>query len=177
MIWGRKDLIAAGMWAQAAVLFLIALTRDFRWWLLACVLLGLGIAMVYPSLIAAVLDTAHPSWRSRALREVHAHSFDDDWGSSLGGGWDVSSLHKNASMLGRARPRSLRSQASYSSQIVVHRRRRPLSGLMATAPAQAEAVRECLHTESGASADRDVDHDAAGAGRSHRTDIVPLGLR
>ncbi|MGX7874710.1 MFS transporter [Mesorhizobium sp. ORM6] len=58
--WGRKGLIAAGMWVQAAALFLTALTRDFRWWLLASVLLGLGTAMVYPSLIAAVSDAAHP---------------------------------------------------------------------------------------------------------------------
>jgi MFS family permease len=64
---GRKGLIVAGMWAQAAALFVTALTRDFGWWLAASVLLGLGTAMVYPSLIAAVSDASHPSWRARSL--------------------------------------------------------------------------------------------------------------
>lgn len=65
--WGRKGLIVAGMWVQAGGLFLTALTRDFGWWLLASVLLGLGTAMVYPSLIAAVSDASHPAWRARSL--------------------------------------------------------------------------------------------------------------
>ncbi|TIS05730.1 MAG: MFS transporter, partial [Mesorhizobium sp.] len=65
--WGRKGLIVAGMWVQAAGLLLTAMTRDFGWWLLASLLLGLGTAMVYPSLIAAVSDASHPSWRARSL--------------------------------------------------------------------------------------------------------------
>lgn len=79
--WGRKGLIAAGMWVQAAALFLTAWTRDFRWWLLASVLLGLGTAMVYPSLIAAVSDAAHPSWRARALS---VYRFWRDLGYAIG---------------------------------------------------------------------------------------------
>ncbi|MDX8514546.1 MFS transporter [Mesorhizobium captivum] len=65
--WGRKGLIVAGMWVQAAGLLTTAMTRDFGWWLLASLLLGLGTAMVYPSLIAAVSDASHPSWRARSL--------------------------------------------------------------------------------------------------------------
>ena len=65
--WGRKGLIVAGMWVQAAAIFLTVATRDFGWWLLGSVLLGLGTAMVYPSLIAAVSDASHPSWRARSL--------------------------------------------------------------------------------------------------------------
>jgi len=65
--WGRKGLIAAGMWVQAAALLLTAATRSFSWWALASVLLGLGTAMVYPTLIAAVSDASHPSWRARSL--------------------------------------------------------------------------------------------------------------
>jgi MFS family permease len=65
--WGRKSLIVAGMWVQAAAIFLTVATRDFGWWLLGSVLLGLGTAMVYPSLIAAVSDASHPSWRARSL--------------------------------------------------------------------------------------------------------------
>lgn len=65
--WGRKGLIVAGMWVQAAALALTALTGQFAWWLVASIFLGLGTAMVYPSLIAAVSDVAHPTWRARAL--------------------------------------------------------------------------------------------------------------
>jgi MFS family permease len=65
--WGRKGLIVAGMWTQAGGLFLTAATRDFWWWLAGSVLLGIGTAMVYPSLIAAVSDASHPTWRARSL--------------------------------------------------------------------------------------------------------------
>jgi len=65
--WGRKGLIVAGMWVQATGIFVTVLTRNFQWWLLGSVLLGLGTAMVYPSLIAAVSDASHPSWRARSL--------------------------------------------------------------------------------------------------------------
>lgn len=65
--WGRKGLIVAGMWVQAGGLFLTAATRDFSGWIVGSVLLGLGTAMVYPSLIAAVSDASHPSWRARSL--------------------------------------------------------------------------------------------------------------
>lgn len=79
--WGRKGLIVAGMWVQAAALLLTALTRDFRWWLTASLLLGLGTAMVYPSLIAAVSDASHPSWRARSLS---VYRFWRDLGYAIG---------------------------------------------------------------------------------------------
>lgn len=79
--WGRKGLIVAGMWIQAAALLLTALTRDFGWWLAASVLLGLGTAMVYPSLIAAVSDASHPSWRARSLS---VYRFWRDLGYAIG---------------------------------------------------------------------------------------------
>ena len=56
--WGRKGLIVAGMWTQSAGLFLTAATRQFEWWLAGSLLLGVGTAMVYPSLIAAVSDAS-----------------------------------------------------------------------------------------------------------------------
>ena len=65
--WGRKGLIVAGMWVQAGGIFLTVATRSFGWWLWGSILLGLGTAMVYPSLIAAVSDNSHPSWRARSL--------------------------------------------------------------------------------------------------------------
>ena len=65
--WGRKGLIVAGMWVQAAGLLLTAATRSFGWWFIASVLLGVGTAMVYPTLIASVSDASHPAWRARSL--------------------------------------------------------------------------------------------------------------
>lgn len=66
--WGRKGLIVAVMWFQAAALLLTALTRDFGWWLAAGPLLDFGTAMVYTSLIAAVSDASHTSSRAVAQR-------------------------------------------------------------------------------------------------------------
>jgi MFS family permease len=79
--WGRKGLIVAGMWVQAAGLFLTGATRHFEWWLVGSLLLGLGTAMVYPSLIAAVSDASHPSWRARSLS---VYRFWRDLGYAIG---------------------------------------------------------------------------------------------
>jgi len=79
--WGRKGLIVGGMWVQSAGLFLTALTHSFAWWLLASLLLGLGTAMVYPSLIAAVSDASHPTWRARSLS---VYRFWRDLGYAIG---------------------------------------------------------------------------------------------
>jgi MFS family permease len=64
---GRKWLIAAGMFVQAAAIGLTALGTTFTTWALAAVLLGAGTAMVYPTLLAAVGDVAHPTWRARSV--------------------------------------------------------------------------------------------------------------
>ncbi|HEX2892602.1 MAG TPA: MFS transporter [Marmoricola sp.] len=64
---GRKWLIAAGMWVQAAAIGLVAVGTTFGVWALAAVVLGAGTAMVYPTLLAAIGDVAHPSWRARAV--------------------------------------------------------------------------------------------------------------
>ena len=69
------------MWVQAGGLFMIAATRSFGWWFLASVLLGLGTAMVYPTLIAAVSDASHPSWRARSLS---VYRFWRDLGYAIG---------------------------------------------------------------------------------------------
>ncbi len=79
--WGRKGLIVIGMWTQAAGLFLTAGTGSFGWWLVASVLLGLGTAMVYPTLIASVSDASHPSWRARSLS---VYRFWRDLGYAIG---------------------------------------------------------------------------------------------
>jgi MFS family permease len=79
--WGRKGLITGGMWIQAVGLFLTAATSYFEWWLVGSVLLGIGTAMVYPSLIAAVSDASHPSWRARSLS---VYRFWRDLGYAIG---------------------------------------------------------------------------------------------
>jgi MFS family permease len=79
--WGRKRLIATGMWVQAVGLFAVAIFDGFGWWLLGGVLLGVGTAMVYPCLLAAVSDAADPSWRARALS---VYRFWRDLGYAIG---------------------------------------------------------------------------------------------
>ena len=64
---GRKPLIVTGMLTQAVALGLVALGQSFEVWAVAAVLLGAGTAMVYPTLLAAVGDVAHPSWRARSV--------------------------------------------------------------------------------------------------------------
>ena len=64
---GRKRLIVAGMWLQAAAILVLPLMRGFAAWAMAMVLLGLGTALVYPTLLAAVSDVAHPDWRASAV--------------------------------------------------------------------------------------------------------------
>ncbi|GIV58674.1 MAG: MFS transporter [Rhodothermaceae bacterium] len=64
---GRKPLIVAGMWVQAVGIALL-LAGTALWTLAsAMVLLGLGTALVYPTLLAAISDVAHPSWRASAV--------------------------------------------------------------------------------------------------------------
>jgi MFS family permease len=64
---GRKWLIAGGMWTQAGAIGLIAATTGFAPWAAGAVLLGLGTAMVYPTLLAAIGDVAHPTWRASSV--------------------------------------------------------------------------------------------------------------
>jgi MFS family permease len=65
--WGRKPFIVSGMLTQAVALVLVAVSDTFWTWLAAAVLLGAGTAMVYPTLLAAIGDVAHPSWRARSV--------------------------------------------------------------------------------------------------------------
>jgi MFS family permease len=64
---GRKPLIVAGMVVQGAALALVAAATGFAPWAAAAVLLGAGTALVYPTLMAAVGDVAHPRWRATAV--------------------------------------------------------------------------------------------------------------
>jgi len=65
--FGRKGLIAWGMIVQAGGIWLTVLVPDYAAWLIGAVLQGLGTAMVYPTLLAAITDHAHPTWRASSL--------------------------------------------------------------------------------------------------------------
>jgi MFS family permease len=64
---GRKWLIASGMWVQAVGIVVVVVARGFVGFAVGAALLGVGTAMVYPTLLAAIGDVAHPSWRASAV--------------------------------------------------------------------------------------------------------------
>lgn len=64
---GRKWLIASGMWVQAAGIGIVLLSKGFASSVAGAVVLGIGTAMVYPTLLAVIGDVAHPSWRASAV--------------------------------------------------------------------------------------------------------------
>ena len=85
--WGRKWLISAGMGIQAIGIGLFAAGHDFVAWASAAALLGVGTALVYPTLLAVVSDVAQPEWRSSA---IGVYRLWRDLGYALGallGGW------------------------------------------------------------------------------------------
>src|SRR5437764_13826248 len=65
--WGRKWMIASGMWVQAVGITAFVGGRAFSSWMAGAILLGIGTALVYPTLLAAISDIAHPSWRASAV--------------------------------------------------------------------------------------------------------------
>jgi MFS family permease len=75
-------MIVAGMLVQAVGIGLFVAGTDYAAWILAAVLLGFGTALVYPTLIAAVSDVAHPSWRASA---VGVYRLWRDMGYAIGG--------------------------------------------------------------------------------------------
>jgi MFS family permease len=78
---GRKWLIAGGMWVQAFGIGVIASASSFGSWALGSAVLGVGTAMVYPTLLAAIGDVTHPSWRASA---VGVYRFWRDAGYAVG---------------------------------------------------------------------------------------------
>ncbi|MDQ3035540.1 MAG: MFS transporter [Myxococcota bacterium] len=64
---GRKGLIVAGMWVQALGIAVVILASTFVGFAAGAALLGIGTAMVYPTLLAAIGDVAHPSWRASSV--------------------------------------------------------------------------------------------------------------
>jgi MFS family permease len=78
---GRKWLIAAGMWTQAVGIAAIAMSDTFLGFAAGAALLGVGTAMVYPTLLAGIGDVALPSWRASA---VGVYRFWRDLGYAIG---------------------------------------------------------------------------------------------
>lgn len=78
---GRKWLIATGMWVQAGGIAVVAGSAAFYAFAVGAVLLGLGTAMVYPTLLAAIGDVAAPTWRATA---IGVYRFWRDLGYALG---------------------------------------------------------------------------------------------
>ena len=64
---GRKWLIVWGMWVQSAGIATVVLSSTLRGVAMGSAFLGIGTAMVYPTLLAAIGDVAHPSWRASAV--------------------------------------------------------------------------------------------------------------
>jgi MFS family permease len=64
---GRKPLIVVGLWLQALGIAGLALLNSYGGWIAAALAMGVGTAFVYPTLIAAVGDRAHPAWRASAV--------------------------------------------------------------------------------------------------------------
>jgi MFS family permease len=79
---GRKRLIVAGMWLQAAAIAGFSIANGFLGWCLAALGMGLGTAAVYPTLIASIGDIAHPEWRASA---VGVYRLWRDLGYAVGG--------------------------------------------------------------------------------------------
>jgi MFS family permease len=78
---GRKPLIVAGMWVQAAGIVMVALASSAAGYAAGAVVLGMGTAMAYPTLLASVADVAHPSWRASA---TGVYRFWRDMGYAVG---------------------------------------------------------------------------------------------
>jgi MFS family permease len=64
---GRKWLIVAGMWVQAVGIAVVVMSVKLSGFAAGAALLGVGTAMVYPTLLAAIGDVAHPVWRASAV--------------------------------------------------------------------------------------------------------------
>lgn len=78
---GRKWLIVVGMWVQALGIVLTVLSNEFWGFAVGGTLLGIGTAMVYPTLLATIGDVAHPSWRASS---VGIYRFWRDSGYAIG---------------------------------------------------------------------------------------------
>ncbi len=64
---GRKIPIVLGMWIAGAGIVVTILVQGIFAWCVAAAITGVGMALLYPTLIAAVSDISHPNWRGSSL--------------------------------------------------------------------------------------------------------------
>ena len=64
---GRKILIYPGMLVQGVGIWIVLFFNSMPGWMAGMSLLGIGTALVYPTLLAAISDIAHPKWRATSL--------------------------------------------------------------------------------------------------------------
>lgn len=64
---GRHIPNVAGMWICGAGVAMMLLGRGEAWWALSAAVSGVGMALLYPNLSAAVADISHPNWRGSAI--------------------------------------------------------------------------------------------------------------
>ncbi len=64
---GRRWPIISGMWLCGIGVGLTLMAEGLYWWSFSAALTGLGMALLYPNLSAAVGDIAHPNWRGSAI--------------------------------------------------------------------------------------------------------------
>jgi MFS family permease len=79
---GRKRPIVAGMWIQAGAIALVPAVGSYGGWIIAALLMGVGTALVYPTLLAVIGDVAAPAWRASA---IGAYRLLRDLGYAVGG--------------------------------------------------------------------------------------------
>jgi MFS family permease len=80
--WGRKWMIASGMWIQGVAIAMVVIFHGFGPWIASSILLGVGTALVYPTLLASISDLAEPAWRASA---VGVYRLWRDFGYAVGG--------------------------------------------------------------------------------------------
>jgi MFS family permease len=79
--WGRKWLIAIGMAIQAGGIWLTVQVPRYEAWIVAALMQGVGTAMMYPVVLAAISDVANPEWRATTMG---VYRFWRDLGYALG---------------------------------------------------------------------------------------------
>ncbi len=78
---GRKKTIVAGLWVLGVGIVAVTLVEGMTAWIAAAAVMGVGMALLYPNLIAAMADISHPAWRSTALG---AYRYWRDTGYAIG---------------------------------------------------------------------------------------------
>jgi MFS family permease len=131
--WGRKWLVAIGMIVQAGGIWLTVQVPVYPAWIAGALLQGVGTAMVYPTLLAAISDVAHPYWRATTMG---VYRFWRDLGYAVGA--LISGVV--ADFLGmRAAIKVVAALTLISGLYVAARMRETLGAQQASAPISAEA--------------------------------------